>query len=137
MSAIRAALKFIRILPDLMRATRRQGWLLRLPYLAACYRLYQRESLDNDRRQARPRCGNPALRASCCDARPAAYPENQRPADLPELAGLLQPVGISWGGHIQFYDCTVCGQEWLLDWQPTRHGGIQQLKKLGHERADG
>lgn len=134
---MRAPLMFIRALPELMRATRHMDWLLRLRYFGACYQLYWRESREKYLRRSRPRCGNAALRAFCCDPRPAAYPENKLPDDLPELARLLQPAGIGWGGYVQFFDCTVCGQEWLLDWQPLSHGGVRQLKKFVSCTTDG
>lgn len=136
MSGTRAALKFIRALPDLMRVTRHMGGFLRLRFLGASFQLYRRESRNEIWRRSRPRCGNPALRASCCDPRPAIYPENKLPGDLPDLARLLQPAGIGWDGHVQFFDCKVCGQEWLLDWQPSTHGGTQQLKKLANKTSD-
>lgn len=133
---MRAALKFVRAWPGLVKGTRHLAWLPRLRYLGAAFQLYRRECRDDDRRRSRPCCGNPALRASCCDRRPTAYPENMPPAELPDLAGLLRPAGVGWGGHVQFFDCTVCGQEWLFDWQPASHGGAQQFKKLD-ARASG
>jgi hypothetical protein len=121
---------FVRTLPELMRVTHHMGWLMRMRYLGTCFQLYRREIHYEVWRRSRPHCGNPGLRASCCGPRPTAYPENKPLKDLPELARLLQPAGIGWGGHIQHFDCTMCGQEWLLDWQPSTHGGIRQLKKF-------
>lgn len=137
MAGLRAALTLIRAIPDLMGSTRHMSWLVRMRYLAACFRFYRDESRDAEWRRSRPRCGNPALRASCCDSRPTSYSENSLPGDIPELAAHLQPAGTGWSGYIQFFDCTVCGQEWMLDWQPSNHGGIQQLRKLVSKTSDG
>lgn len=133
---MRAALTFFRGLPELMRTTRHLPWSVRLRYLGACCRFYRDESAQADRRCARQPCGNPAMRASCCGPRPEVYPENRLPEDIPDLAAILQSAGSGWGGYIRFYDCTVCGQEWMLDWLPARHGGTRQLKKLNVKSAD-
>jgi hypothetical protein len=127
---MRALATFFRALPELRRTTRHLAWPQRLGFWLASYRTCRREARDQHAYETRQRAGDPARRAACCAPRPDAYPANAALEDIPELAQLLTPAGIGLGGHIRFYDCTVCGQAWFRDWEPGTHGGAFRLRKM-------
>jgi len=98
-------------------------WSLSLSY-------YRKEHAEQLKGERRPRPGNPSLRPKCCNLRPAQYPDHKELSAIPELAAVAVPAGIAWGGYIKYFDCKVCGQAWIEDWEPCSHGGVRRIKKV-------
>jgi hypothetical protein len=100
-----------------------QFWSMSLAHL-------RKEHSDRQRWLKRPRMGDPSRREKCCGLRPLQYPEHQELGAISDLATLVKPAGVGWGGYVRFFDCTVCGQPWMQDWEPHSHGGTYRVKKV-------
>ena len=48
--------------------------------------------------------------------------------DIPELAGILRPKGSAL--YHNFFQCSVCGQEWAEIWTQEKMGGTYEVAKV-------
>ncbi len=106
----RALRAFRAHLPELRAETAGQAWPMRLLFYLGAFRVYRLRARVAARYARRVRPGDPAQRASCCDPRPAEYPQGTAVSDLPELASLQEAAQIGW---VRYYDCSRCGQGWM------------------------
>ena len=88
--------------------------------------------MDHERkekaRKALPSIGDPALRAKCCALRSDRFEAQKMVREIPELAEILHPKGASLFNN--FFQCSVCGQEWAELWTQEKMGGTYEVAKV-------
>jgi hypothetical protein len=125
---MRPMLSFARAFPQLWRTTRHLHWPEKVGFWRQALKLYRTEYVDLRRWAERPPVGDPAFRPRCCDLRHGEY-RNRAIADT-DLAALVKEAGRGLGGHIRFFDCSVCGQAWMQDWEQQGQGGAHHVRKI-------
>lgn len=121
---------FVRAFPRLWETTRHLSWPMKLKFWSASLAHYRMEHVSRQHWLKRTRLGDPSRRSECCDLRPQQYPDHQDLSAVSDLAPLVKPAGVGWGGYIQFFDCSLCGQPWMQDWEPDSRGGTYRVKKV-------
>lgn len=121
---------FRRRFPDLRRQTAHLAWPLKIHFWLTSFVMCVRISKEEGDRAALPRVGDPVRRAECCALRPDSYGRKRLVSDIPELNDILQARGTGMLGWIHFFQCRVCGQEWMEDWHQEKFGGDHEVKKV-------
>jgi len=121
---------FIHSFPYLWHTTRHLIWPLKIQFWLQSYSLNKKLCAEHSEWMRREKQGDASLREKCCDLRPTEYPKGKKMEEVPELHEIVKPSGKALGGYVQLYDCTICGQAWMVDWEQEKFGGTNQVKKV-------
>ncbi len=121
---------FQRQFPAILRQTAHLTWPLKMHFWLTSLAMSARLSKEERNRDALPRVGDPAKRAECCGLRPDSYGRKPLVKDIPELKDILQARGTSMLGWVHFFQCKVCGQEWMEEWHQEKSGSDYEVKKV-------
>jgi hypothetical protein len=116
--------------PELRRQTAHLIWPLKIRFWLTSFVTYARIAEEERKRAALPRAGDPAKRVECCDLRPNSYGRTRTVSDVSELKDILQARGTGLLGWTHYFQCKVCGQEWMEDWHQEKFGGDYEVKKV-------
>ena len=119
---------FVRQIPHLLETSSHMSLNLRLMFFKSTYAFYVDHERKEKERRALPSIGQPALRANCCALRSDRFEAQKMVNDIPELAELLRPKGSS--RYNNFFQCSVCGQEWAELWTQEKMGGTYEVAKV-------
>ena len=119
---------FVRQIPHLLETSSHMPWNLRLIFLKSTYAFYVDNQRKESERKALPSIGQPALRAKCCALKNDRFEAQKMVKDIPELAEILRPKGSAL--YNNFFQCSVCGQEWVELWTQEKMGGTYEVAKV-------
>ena len=97
-------------------------------FFKTTYAFYVDQEKKECERRALPTIGNTSLRKQCCAPRVGRFEKQKMVKDIPELAPLLHPRGTAL--YNNFYQCSVCGQEWGEIWTQEKMSGTYEVTKI-------
>jgi hypothetical protein len=101
---------------------------LRVAFLRSAFTTYADLERKEAMRKALPAVGNPALRQQCCGRRKERFEAQKMVKNIPELLPLLHPRGSAL--YDNYFQCSVCGQEWVEIWTQEKMGGFYEVAKV-------
>jgi hypothetical protein len=119
---------FLRNMPHLLETTSHMPWSLRIAFFKSTYAFYREQDRLEKERKGLPHVGNPALLSCCCAIKRDRFEAQKMVKHIPELVDILHPKGAALFNN--FYQCTVCGQEWVELWTQEKMSGFYQVAKI-------
>jgi hypothetical protein len=119
---------FIRQIPHLLKTSSHMPWYSRLMFFKSTFAFYVDHERKEKERRALPSIGQPALRDKCCALRSDRFEPQKTVKDIPELLEVLHPKGSSL--YNNFFQCSVCGQEWAELWTQEKWEAPKKLQRF-------